>query len=224
MLIAVLVLLVRLAIDRSKAGRAAEAIRAASDRAFGSMWLPTVLLIALVVLTFVILATVLNHGYDVALGVMVATQLDYLPTWQFYAIVAVAVMAYLVYLAAMNRLPMASSAWRHHRRLWRLVGWSLLVVCIQVPIVYGAAVKRAWYPIAKVTTNAVKGEALCGVLLLEDNGDLALWRYVDHRGQLLIIPKSTVSLSQVGRLVDLLEIARSALTQPQADALECSQW
>ena len=188
------------------------------------MWLPIGLLVSLVALTFVILATVLNQGYDVVLGELVPKQLDYLPAWQFYAMVTAAAAAYFVYLTAVIRLRAASTAPRHQRWLWQLVGWSLLVVFIQVPVVYGAAVKKAWYPMAKVTMDTAKGETLCGVLLLEDNGDLVIWRYVNNRGRVLLIPKSTISLSEVGRLVDLLEVARSALAPPQADVFDCSKW
>jgi hypothetical protein len=224
LLVAVLVLLVRLGINRTKARRAMDMIGAARDSAFSSLWLPIVLLIALVVLTFVILAMVLDQGYDVVLGAIVPERLGYLASWKFYLIVVVAAAAYLVYLVAINRVPAASTAWRHHRRLWRLVGWSLLIVFIQVPMVYGAAVKQAWYPVAKVTRDAAKDETMCGVLLFDDGGDLAMWRFSNGRGQILMIPKSTVSLSQVGQLVDLLEVARGAVAQPPVNALDCSRW
>lgn len=216
-------LILRLAIGRTRWSRVVGVLEDLGDRALGSLWLPTALLIALVALAFVILATTLSQGYDVILGTLQRNQLEYASPLTFYAVVVFAVIGYLVYLASMGRTPKSPSEERSHWIVTRLLGWSLLIVFIQIPIVYGAAVKKAWYPTARITMKSNADAPICGLLVLETSDVFGVWRNVQNRGEIILIPKSEVSRSLFGKLVDLLELARTSSLQG-AESLDCAKF
>jgi hypothetical protein len=173
-------------------------------------------LIVLSLSTCGLVALILSLETDVAVGSLAPGHLRHQGEWRFETSLLVCLLGfplarYVVHSLALRSGPevwpgLALGIWRLN--LLVLAGWAFLV-----PLLFGQTAQSTSYTLARVTAKETKISA-CGLLVLETDKRLLLWQAVGHRGQVLSIPADQVATVNLGRALDLLNIARDGAQGP----------
>jgi len=86
---------------------------------------------------------------------------------------------------------------------------SVILLALQIPIYYGSVLHPGLYPRVRVTDEKV---STCGLLLLETEHDIRIWKADGGFGRILVYPRSDngYSLLQQDDYVDVFQAAKSA--------------
>jgi hypothetical protein len=105
------------------------------------------------------------------------------------------------------------AATRQRHALWSVAAAAAVVVALQLPILYGRALKPPRYPAATVamTSGEVKG-----LLVLQTANAVELWTMQNASGSMLVIPMGQVKSIRSGSLRNLLDVAQQAVKGPAA--------
>lgn len=94
------------------------------------------------------------------------------------------------------------------RRLLRGGTWlAFAIMLVWVPLFFGVAGRSFSYPKVQVNTA---GGAFSGHLILDSDSGLTLWTLQHAEGHSIHVPRDSIQDIAVGKLEDVLEVARSA--------------
>jgi hypothetical protein len=95
-----------------------------------------------------------------------------------------------------------------------------LLLFLHIPMLYGTAIHDTEYPLVRVTVEA---ENTCGLLVLETEHDVRVWRADNGVGRVLVYPRGDRGFSSVdqGKVLDIMGEAERAASTGRAP--ECAQ-
>jgi hypothetical protein len=96
---------------------------------------------------------------------------------------------------------------RQQYTIWSAAAAAAVVVALQLPILYGRALKPPRYPAA---TIAMTGGEVKGLLVLQTANAVELWTVQNASGRMLVIPMGQVKSIHSGSLRNLLDVAQQA--------------
>ncbi|HEX5871306.1 MAG TPA: hypothetical protein VFY65_12855 [Longimicrobium sp.] len=137
---------------------------------------------------------------------------------------------------------LAAWAWcaAAHRRAWRgereragrdpwlraALAWGLVPLgafALALPIAFGRSARAGSYPVTEIRPLEAGTGSLCGLLVLETDKELHLWRAAQGRGEVVVLPreKFAAHVGEVRRIVQLARDARrDGSPQPRCEGVE----
>jgi hypothetical protein len=105
------------------------------------------------------------------------------------------------------------AAARQQHAIWSAAAAAAVVVALQLPILYGRALKPPRYPAAAIATTS--GDVK-GLLVLQTANAVELWTVQNASGSMLVIPMGQVKSIRSEGLRNLLDVAQQAVKGPAA--------
>ena len=171
-------------------------------------WLLVFVLLAAYLALIVRVATAWPH-MDIAVGDLIADRLNGPSGWPtLLGLVAVSVVGVASLRSEEDPVTRSSHVNSLPRRLAMAM---LLILVVHVPLVFGWAVRPAQYPVVRVDLRD-PAESACGLLVIETDADLRMWRGESRHGEVLRLPRSRAIRIVAGPVHDLLDDARHAVT------------
>lgn len=106
------------------------------------------------------------------------------------------------------------------RIAWHFFMGTLLILSFYLPMYYGAILRDAHYPIAKVSVKDGRRPA-CGLLVLQSEESILLWSTVGKSGQVMAIPLMGIVGVSLGPDQDMREVVSEAMDGKSI--LNCNQ-
>jgi uncharacterized membrane protein YhaH (DUF805 family) len=94
------------------------------------------------------------------------------------------------------------------RTIWGVMTAAVVVIAVQLPLLYGIAVKAAVFPGAQLNLEGAQ-PPLVGLVVLQTASAVELWTVNDGAGRIVVVPASRITQMTVGRVCDLFEVART---------------
>jgi len=101
--------------------------------------------------------------------------------------------------------------------LQKLVWLAALAMALQLPIVYGYAVKPPLYRVARLT---VADHQLVGILVLQTSDAIELWDATAAYGRMIIVSAHDVKSMESGAAVDLENVITTVAADPSGDRFQ----
>lgn len=187
-----------------------------------------VLLVILVLIVYLWMFRVLSRSggaTDVAVGKLSIEQLKYGDAdWLFYVICVVCVLGWALYsrYSPSSKQRRRVNGANQPRLVWIVFAFSIVVLALQLPILYGRLVRSTDYPMAQVQFENGGSQTICGLLILDSSSDLTLWRAESGIGEVIAIPHSKIQSIKTGRMVDLLAAASANAANPALYQPDCA--
>ena len=105
----------------------------------------------------------------------------------------------------------------------------LAVLAMNLPLIYGHTMRPAVYPVVSVALRQ-SGPPVCGLLVLDTQDVYEIWRVepnpvqngrIASYGVFTRVPRADVGSARIGRLFDMLAVAREAIAHPEDAKPSC---
>jgi hypothetical protein len=222
-------------------GRPARRVWSRFRKLCANSFLPGVLILFIVLYYFWLLAMLTRYAahVDVAVGELKADQLGDVTglDWIYYRTFLVCLVGFLAYSyfapSAQQSPPLSTASspldeppavvTRRNLKSYVWIGFLLATVllALQLPLLYGRFVRSPIYPLVQVTASD-RDAPVCGLLVLETESSLSLWRAENGIGQVIVLPRSSLRSVTTGQMLNLLTLARDSAANHSNVRPDCS--
>jgi len=166
--------------------------------------------------------------YDsIAVGLLQSSHLQQADAvWFYYLICLLCIFGFLAYslLSRTQKLQPQAKGHQLGRLLLLMCAVGIVALALHLPILYGRLIHYTNYTLVglnyKVDDRSV---SICGLLVLDSQSSLLLWRAEKGVGNILEVPRSQIQTMSTGSTLDLIKLAQDAAnkgtTQPDCKLL-----